>query len=246
MITKMNQTVIFASEINRYSLEANDIFIVHVFVCTMSEHRVSQFKSKFEKKFECFLKTNRHDKFLFSGVLSPAERRMVQNHAIQANLKWNIVGKGFITLHIVTIKMKLIEKYFFFPAKKVYVSITKPQCSSNKFRRNNSQRSTAVTLSPTSDRLIRELLINEPTPMEECNIQMSFDATEMNDAHILREQHTPAVPPMLHKSNPFHENRKKLPTYAYRERILDAIENNQVILISSETGMFTDYILQFG
>lgn len=143
---------------------------------------------------------------------------------------------------IVTFRLKLIEKNTFLsPAKKVYVSITKPQRSDDKFRRNNSQHSTVVTLSPTSDRLIRELLLDEPSPMEECNIQISFDATEMNDALISREQHTPVVPPMPRTSNPFRESRKTLPTYAYRERILDAIENNQVILISSETGMFTTH-----
>lgn len=111
--------------------------------------------------------------------------------------------------------------------------------SSNKFRQNrdNIQRSATIKLSPNSARLIHELLTERPITTERHHIELTPDAAnETNEKHIPKESHMPTVPPSLTESNSFREIRMNLPIYAYRKRILDAIEYNQVIIISSETG----------
>lgn len=60
----------------------------------MSENKVSTFNFKLAKKLESFLNDQYHEKLLFSGILLPAEKKLVQYYANRANLKLNILGNG--------------------------------------------------------------------------------------------------------------------------------------------------------
>lgn len=91
-----------------------------------------------------------------------------------------------------------------------------------------------IELSESSTGAISDLLTNYPIGATERentieneghgNLELMFDS---------RFQLT--VPPSNDDSN-FKEVREKLPVYSYRNRILDAIKTNQVIIISGKTG----------
>lgn len=58
-------------------------------------------------------------------------------------------------------------------------------------------------------------------------VQSSFRCTTANNVSIV-------VPPAA--ENPLADQRKSLPIYYYRQHIVDTIDQNQVVIISSETG----------
>lgn len=125
-------------------------------------------------------------------------------------------------------------------AKSVYVKISKNQSNQRESidRSRNPYLYNTLKLTSTSVKLIQEMLTKYPFTNYNKEIDLlhveNMNETDVNILH--NKNDTLFVPPQLKRANVFQEIRQKLPSYLYRQEILDTIEANQVVLITGKTG----------
>lgn len=100
-----------------------------------------------------------------------------------------------------------------------------------------------LQISATTVKYIDGLLQQDPLTAQECGEHLleARQLTASSPASLPFNIHAGAkrkfaVPPLANKFGEFQEFRNNLPIYPHRQQILDAIDANQVLVISGETG----------
>lgn len=100
----------------------------------------------------------------------------------------------------------------------------------------------------TVDKLV-ELFANDPVSDAEKETTVFRSTEKHSHAHLpfmfgdSRSKSRVTIPPMTHGTEQYQPIRDTLPIFEYRDAILGAINQHQVVVISGETGLSTVFLL---